>query len=255
MSGMIAYTPGETPLHRTDPLSKLLLVTFATLLAFALPTWLAAIQLAVVLCAALLSHVRGTPLIKPLLLLGGLASLLMVFQVLNYRTGDVVARIGPVAIHADGVDRGLTYVTRVATLMLCSFVFVRTTDPRRLVVGLVHIGIPYRFAWMIFVSLTSMVMFRSQLEMAKEAQLVRGLPPSESVLRQRFDLWRRYAQSMLVLGLRRVEVVSVAMDLRGFAASPRRTFIDPFCWSRPAVVFVALWAAIFVFAVAWRFTA
>jgi energy-coupling factor transport system permease protein len=245
------YIPGLTPVHRADPISKIILVLLVTSLAFLLPTALAVAQLALLAALCFLGRPPGAPTIRPLAVLCAFAALLMIFQILNSPGGAVVGHIGPVAVHQAGIDRGIAYAVRIATLMITSFLYVRTTDPRRLAVGLVHLGVPYRYAWMIFVSLTSVSLFRSQAQVAREAQLVRGLPPAQSFMHQRLTLWRRCAQSMLAIGLRRVEVVSVAMDLRGFGASRTRTFTDPFEWSAAGVVLAAVWAAALVATCAW----
>ena len=242
---LFGYIEGRTVLHRIDPLSKLIWVMLATVLAFVLDDpRLIAIQLVAVLALCVLGTPRHAPLLVPVLLLLGLAVLLMIFQILNTSTGAVVAQWGPITVHQDGIDRGLVYTTRVATLTLTSFLFVRATDPRRLVVSLVHLRIPYRYAWMIFVALTSMTMFRGELETAREAQRVRGLNPAMGYLHQRMFLGRRYMQSLLVVGLRRVEIVSMAMDLRGFGSAPSRTFIDPFHWSAAGMALVATWVVL-----------
>lgn len=245
MSGpLFGFMPGRTAVHRIDPLSKLLIVLLCSVLVFVTTDLVViGVQLGVLVLAAVLGRPRTAPILRPLLVIAVLAALLVVFQTTSVHTGTRVLQIGPVGVTTDGVDRGRLFALRVATLMLASFVFVRTSDPRRLVVGLVRLGVPYRYAWTVFIALTSLAMLRSEFEVAREAQLVRGLPPSLGPARRQIQLWRRYAQSMLVIGLRRVEVVSVAMDLRGFGASRRRTFVDPYRWSVVGIALAVLWVA------------
>lgn len=249
------YIEGSTPIHRIDALSKLALVILITVAAFALPFRQSVVQLILVITFCFVGRPKYAPLLQPMVIVLGLASLLMVFQVLNFSGGGIVAQVGPIAVHEQGVERGLVFTVRVATLMLASFLFVRTTDPRALAVGLIYLRVPYRYAWMVFVSLTSLALFRSQLVIAREAQLVRGLPAGQSPIGRHLTLWRRYIQSLLVVGLRRVEIVSVAMDLRGFGAWSTRTFIDPFRWSALGLTLVALWTGVLVVAIAGGFGA
>jgi energy-coupling factor transport system permease protein len=154
--------------------------------------------------------------------------------------------LGVFAIHTDGLHVGLLYAFRVVAIMSSSYVFVRTTNPRSLVVALVQLGLPYRYAWMVFLSLLSIPVFETEVTIVREAQLVRGIRPSGNQFKERLEMTRRYILPLLVSALRRVENVAIAMDSRAFGAFPRRTFIDQFRWSLSGLTLVTLWVLAFL---------
>ncbi len=49
---------------------------------------------------------------------------------------------------------------------------------------------------------------------------------------------------MLAFGIRKAESAAIAMDARALGASSKRTFVDQFRWSRPGLIFLALFAAL-----------
>lgn len=146
------------------------------------------------------------------------------------------------AVHADGLRSGVLYGLRVLAVMLASWLFVRTTSPRALVVAAVRLGIPYRYAWMLLVALLTIPVFEAEYTIVREAQLIRGVRPGNR-LRQQLDLLGRYTRTLLVSGLRRVEHLALAMDARAFGAHPTRTFTDPHTFTPGGMALALVWAA------------
>jgi energy-coupling factor transport system permease protein len=164
---------------------------------------------------------------------------------MSNHTGHVVARIGPIVVHSEGIRTGLLYTLRVLCISTASFAYVLTTNPRDLVVGFVRLGVPYRYAWMLFLALLSIPALEAELGTIKEAQLIRGVRPARTRVQQQLELYARYSKSLLISALRRIENVSIAMDSRAFGAYPDRTFLDPFRWTAAGVLFATVWSVAF----------
>jgi energy-coupling factor transport system permease protein len=231
-----------------DALSKFIWVFIASTLPFVLwQPWQVAVQIFILFVLSLsFSYKSFRLLIEAWSLFGLLGSAIMFFHIWTRHEGAELWRLGIFAVHTDGLHFGLLYAFRVAAIMSSSYVFVRTTNPRALVVALVQLGIPYRYAWMIFLSLLSIPVFEAEITIIREAQLVRGIRPAENRLKERLQMARRYVLPLLVSALRRVENVAIAMDARAFGAFPRRTFIDQFRWSASGLSLVTLWFVAFL---------
>jgi len=234
--------------HRMDALSKFIWVFISSMLAFVLwQPWQIALQVLVLILFSISFSWRCLGnLVKAWGLFIVLGFCVLFFHVLMRHEGMLLWRWGIFAIHSDGLHKGMMYALRVTAIMGSSYVFVRTTNPRELVVGLIHLGAPYRYAWMIFLTMLTLPIFESEAVIVREAQLVRGVRPASNPLLERLYMAQRYVLPLLVSGLRRVENLAIAMDARAFGAFPKRTFVDDFRWSRSGLLFVGTTALLFI---------
>jgi len=248
------YSASQTWLHRLDALSKFIWVFAVSFVSFVFwQPWQLGIQVLILFVIALsISREQLWATLRVWALFAFLSSLILFFHLMNQHTGVRVWQLGILSIYSDGVHDGLMYALRILSIMGSSFVFIQTTSPRELVVGLVHLGIPYKYAWMIFLTMLSVPVFEAQAVTVKEAQLVRGIRPSKNPLQERLQMYQRYVLPLLVSGLRRVEGLGIAMDSRGFAALPERTFIDEFRWTAWGLVFGGIWSVLFIVLLAVR---
>ncbi len=247
-SRLSGYLPDISFMHQMDALSKFGWLFLASSIPFATwEAWQVGVEvLLLLLISIILSHIDLTDILRSWALFVGLGSLLLFFHVTNRHEGELLFRIWFFPINADGVELGLQFALRVVAIMGASYIFVRTTNPRDLVVGLIHLGIPYRYAWMLFVALVSLPVFEAEFVVIREAQAVRGIRPSANPISERIQMYRRYMMPMLASGLRRVESLAIGMDSRCFGAYPDRTFIDKFSWSIRGILLFSITAAILI---------
>jgi len=178
----------------------------------------------------------------------GMGILILFFHVTNRHEGELVTNILFFSIHSDGLAYGFFYGFRVVAILGASYIFVRTTNPRQLVVGMISLGLNYRYAWMLFLALVSLPIFEAELNVVKDAQTVRGIRPGSTPISERVKMYKRYMMPMLAIALRRVENLAIAMDSRAFGAYPDRSFIDSFSWSLSGLLLLFSTMAIFLFA-------
>ncbi len=233
----IQFFEGSSPMHRMDAATKFLWVVVIGAVAFQLssPLLVLALLAAVVLTWIALVWVPRERAFRSaawvVLLAGGTGF----FQLLAQRSGAPVFFIGPLAVTDLGIRGGFLYASRIMALAFSSLAFVWTTDPRDIVIALVHFGVPYRFAYTLFVVLRMLPVLENEAVIIREAQAVRGV----SQVQSRWERLQRYALPLLVAGIRRAESMAVAMDSRAFGAYPQRTFIDGFAWSRGGIALLA----------------
>jgi len=247
-AGFIAqYVRTKSFLHKTDSLSKLFTVLGISVwtvmirsnlqlgIAFGLLVF-AVLVLGKVPFGVFLRGAR-------IFFLFGLGWLVM--HILWYHEGQPVLELGFFTIHSEGLKFGIAKLLMACTFGLSTFGFIWTTSPREAVVGLVHLGVPYRFAWGIFLVLRYVPLFESELRVIREAQQIRGIREGAGIS-GKIEMWKRYTMPLLTSMVRKATAIAVAMDCRAFGAHDERTFRDEFHWTKRGIAMMALIAVAIV---------
>lgn len=238
MPATYQYLRHRSFLHQVDALTKMIWLLLLSVVAFLLgsPVFLLVQIVLLVFCGLVLGRipvahfVRGTAVLF-LLMLG-----ILFFQVLFQHGGIPLFSIGPFTVHSEGIRLGLTIGLRIALVSVAALVFIWTTQPRDLIIGLVQFGLPYRLGYAILVAFQFVPLLEAQAGVIRDAHSVRGVAQASG----RIEAWRRYMFPLLAFGIRKAESAAIAMDARALGAHRQRTFIDAFNWSRPGLVFVAI---------------
>jgi energy-coupling factor transport system permease protein len=240
---VIQYVRTTSVLHRMDPMCKLLAVCgFSLLVAVtADPRELLVLAISIIAGALLLGHVPPSQVLRGARIFLVFGAGVMTFQLLFNHFGEPVARLGLLTIYSNGVEFGLLKMLNICVIALSSFTFIWTTNPRSLIVTLVHFGVPYRFAWALFLVLRFGPVFEDELRVIQDAQRVRGFK-QRAGLSGKIEQYKRYTIPMLVSMVRKATTIAIAMDGRAFGAFPDRTFVDDFRWSRSGFVLLAVLA-------------
>ncbi|MBX3195490.1 MAG: energy-coupling factor transporter transmembrane protein EcfT [Microbacteriaceae bacterium] len=222
------YLDRPSPIHRLNPITKLIGVLAIILLVFALPYWWAplAILVLVVVPAALLARVGGR-----LLLVGGaiLVPLLLVVAIgqgfFNTRGETILFSIGSFDFALEGVLFAAAVGGRTAVLVTAAMLLLLTTHPGKLLSALSQNGMPPKMAYVISSTLQMLPAFRTRADSIILAQRSRGL-------KTRGNPIRRFAVlipllSPLILGVFvDVDERSTAMEARAFASTGPRTALE-----------------------------
>ncbi len=229
----MTFRPGQSPLHRLHPATKLAWLTWVTVAVFILGAPL--LPPAVALVAVLLLWLSGTPpwRAKGLRLWIILGVSILVAQVVLTRTGRPV--IGPVT--DEGLLAGLRAAGRLLAVVIMSSVFVTTTEPFDLARALVQLGLPYRWGFALTTALRLVAVFRVEAQHVYRAQLIRGVAYDAGGLRRWWLVLRRLCLPLLVSALRTARALSLSMEGRAFGLHTRRT------WVRQTPVRVGDWLA------------
>ena len=247
----LRYIDNDSFFTRIDALSKLLWVLLVILTTFQLTSNLArAIMLAaVVFVMVVLARVplktiwQAMPII---LIMGSLLFFVHLFTAPSTQT----ITIAGMDFGKEGFDKGLQYFFRITIMVLASFILIWTTDIRDLMVGLVSIGMPYRYAFTVFMALRFLPVVQQEVDAVKSAHAIRGRA-SRSPLQHRFRLWQRYMFTVIVNGLRKAENTALAIESRGFGAYPDRTFVKEFRWSTVGIVILVIYLLFGIGLVLW----
>ncbi len=238
---VIQYVRTTSALHRMDAMSKLIAAFGVSLLVVLINgnVELLALFLVVSLGALVLGNVPPLQFLRGARVFMIFGSGLLIFQLLFNHSGQPVGQLGPLGIYSGGLEFGIKKMLSIWVVALSSFTFIWTTNPRSLIVGLVRFGIPYRFAWALFLVMRFGPVFEDELRIIKDAQRVRGFKRRGGVS-GKIEQYKRYTIPMLVSMVRKATNIAVAMDGRAFGAYPDRSFVDEFHWSRSGLVLLGL---------------
>ena len=242
MQFAIQFVRQDSILHRMDAISKLVWVFVIGIYAFVLssPRLLGASVLLVILTGLIFGRVAPIYFARVGVYLLTLGVAVGVGQLIIRRGGDVLVPLPLVPITVHGLEWALRFAFRILLISLTSMVFVWTTDPRKLILGLIYLGVPYRIAYGLFVALRFMPIMENEAAVIREALAVRSVAEVSG----RREAMRRYVMPLLVAGIRRSEQMAITMDCRAFGAYPTRTYVDAFRWTVSGVLLVLAYLAI-----------
>ena len=177
------YYSADSPVHRLDPRVKLsaTVVFMASCLFVRNAATLAAAAITMGLAIAC-SHVparRMLAQIKPIALFLVVTSVINLFFV---KTGPLVAALGPLQIHADGIFAAALYTIRFFLLLLAGGLLTLTTTPtaltdaaEKLLAPLERVGVPVRQATLILsIALRFVPTLAQEADNIVAAQTARG---------------------------------------------------------------------------------
>lgn len=250
---LLAYVEKPSPIHRADALSKLLWVVIVVVATFQFQTTAARALMFFVLLFTALVIARVPPAtiwrVSPLIF--GVAFLLGAFHYFVTPGNTPLLNVGSYVVYREPLEAGGAYFFRLAIMVLASFLLIWTTDTYQLMVGLAYLGLPYRYAFAIFMALRYIPLIQREVEAVRAAHAIRG-KAAQSPLKHRFRLWQRYLFTVIVNGLRKAENTAVAIEARGFGAYPERTYWKEFHWTRSGFLLVVVFTAFCIALIVWE---
>ncbi|MBN1628935.1 MAG: energy-coupling factor transporter transmembrane protein EcfT [Thermoleophilia bacterium] len=231
-------------LQRRNPSIKLLAVALVALcLTFIYDPLTPAVLFLLTLAAGrLLGGLGFGTQLKPLWVfaIAGIAILLAnIFFNKENAGAEALAYLGSVKITGPALWAAGTLWTRLLCFALLSLVFVRTTEPQRFILSLVHqLHLNYRIAYGTMVGYRMLPLLQTDYQTIRAAQRVRGAREPMGLL----HVWsrtRRYTIPLLAGAVRKAGRTAIAMDARAFGAFPDRTYRERVVVRRSDWVFLA----------------
>lgn len=169
-------------------------------------------------------------------------------------TSRVVLSIGSIDVTRAALWAAASLWLRLLCFALLSLVFVRTTEPQRLLLSLVHqLRMSDRVAYGVMVGYRMLPVFQADYATIRAAQRLRGLREGPAIFHPLARL-RRYTLPLLAGAIRRAGRIALAMDARAFSAFPKRTYRERMVVTRADWVFLGLAVALVavIVVVSWR---
>lgn len=254
MRNMTIYVQPEngSPVHRMDPLTKMFYVFTSVAISYMLSTHL---LVSLVLAVSILLLIVGKVFRSILPIIGVsfvlLASILVVQGFFHPDRATVLWEIGPFTLYKEGFSIAFLILLRVLN-MVCAFgVLILTTKPDELVETLVQKGLSHRFGYVLLSVLQIIPQMMALTGKIMDAQRARGLEMEGS-------LWVRVKSFIPLLGpvvlrsLAETRERSIALEVRGFNSTGKRTRLHELPLYPYGVAAKALLAAILLTVIVWR---
>lgn len=223
------FSGHSTPIHRLNPLTKLVAMLAIIVIAFALPYWWVPVLLIVVVIvpAAVIAKCGRRLLWISLVMLLPILLALFAVQGLTFPGGEtVVWQWQFLTVTSEGLMFALVVGARICALVLASILLVLTTHPGTLMSSLTEHGMSPKFAYIISSTLQLVPAFKDRADSILLAQQSRGLAVTGNPLRRARLMMPLLTP--LVLGMfTDVEERSTAMEARAFGSTAKRTTLIP----------------------------
>ena len=235
MSKMISYEKKDTVIHRLSGFTKLvffLLWCFCSALTFD-----TRILLVMIVIGAGIYIVSGTKWKQ----VSSVFLAIMFFMVINltcifffapyqgseiYGTKTVICHLfGNYDLTKEQLFYEFNVFIKYFTVIPAVFIFLVTTDPSELAASMNAVGIPYTVSYAVEIALRYIPDIQDEFHRIRNAQEARGIEmSSKGKLTSRIKNTSAIIFPLLFSTMERIDVVSNAMELRGFGKHPKRTW-------------------------------
>lgn len=237
MKGLLDYIPGNSFLHKMNPISKLLVALCLCITAFISSSYFFLILL---ICINILLSFLGNInydkiinfkiifkfdgnglFIRVLGLFKGLLKIsvfLFVLQVLLIRSGEPVIKITNSFYFTDkGFNNGFILLLRLISATLPLSIMISVTNISDLSNTLIkYCHLPYKYVFTFTTAIRFIPVFASELSFIMDAQNSRGVEFNVKNPIKKLALILPLCIPLLVSSVRRIDSVSISTELRGF---------------------------------------
>ena len=223
------YFPGDTPVHRLDPRTKLILVLVYIVALFNAKGWVSyALMVAVTLVCMGISKISLKNIfkgLKPMMFIIALTALLNIF----YTQGTPI-REGWI-ITWEGIERAVKMMLRITLLITGTFLLTYTTSPMALTDGLELLFSPlkklkvpvHEMTLMMSMALRFIPTLIEETDKIMSAQKARGADFETGSLIQRAKALLPILVPLFVSAFRRADELAIAMESRCYHGGDGRT--------------------------------
>ncbi len=235
MSRLISYEVKDTPVHRLSGFTKLVFfILWCLVSGLTFDTRILIAMLILGFGIYALAGIRWKQV-------SAVFTVIMFFMVLNllgifffapyqgceiYGTrSEIVHLFGGYTLTREQLFYEFNVLIKYFTVIPAVFIFLVTTDPSELASSLNSVGVPYSISYSLEIALRYIPDIQDEFTRIKNAQEARGIEmSSKGHLMDRIRNTASIIFPLLFSTMERIDVVSNAMELRGFGKKPKRTW-------------------------------
>lgn len=226
------YFPGNSPVHRLDPRTKLLLLVVYIVTLFTAQNWISyGINLLFLVAVIAISQIPVKSILrgmKPLVFILVFTGILNLF----FTAGETVwVSFWGISITKEGVIRAVFMVTRILMLVTGTFLLTYTTSPIALTDGLESLLGPlkklrlpvHELSMMMCIALRFIPTLIEETDKIMSAQKARGADFESGNLMQRVKALVPILVPLFISAFRRADELATAMECRCYQGGDGRT--------------------------------
>ena len=226
------YFPGNSPIHRLDPRTKLVLLVVYIVALFIAKSWISyCILLAFLLVVIKISTIPAKSIIrgmKPLVMILVFTGVLNLFFT---REGRELVRLGAIVITEGGLTRAVFMMARILMLITGTFLLTYTTSPISLTDGLESllnplkkVGVPvHELSMMMCIALRFIPTLIEETDKIMSAQKARGADFENGSLMERAKALIPILVPLFIGAFRRADELATAMECRCYQSGEGRS--------------------------------
>jgi energy-coupling factor transport system permease protein len=238
MTALVQYVPGDTFMHRLDPRAKIVFLLLVTGSVFVIKNLLlAAVLLVLLLGLWLAARLPLTKLLEYARALVGIVVFLFIVQALFYpgQTALVQPLVPNGVPLIGGIGRitweGIVFALLLSMRLMCMITVLPlislTTPVHLLALGLVRLGLPYRWAYTMTTALNLVPVLQTEAQLIVDAYRLRAFRVFETGnIVQKMTAYPQIVTPLVIGAMRRAQLVAVAMDSRAFGSGHKRSYIQ-----------------------------
>jgi len=226
------YFPGNSPIHRLDPRTKLIMLVVYIVALFLAQSWISyAVMLAFLLFTIKISTIPPKSIIqgmKPIVMILVFTGVLNLFFT---RDGEVLVHLGFIVITSGGLQRAVFMMARILMLITGTFLLTYTTSPISLTDGLeallnplkkFHVPV-HELSMMMCIALRFIPTLIEETDKIMSAQKARGADFENGSLMERAKALIPILVPLFIGAFRRADELATAMECRCYQGGERRT--------------------------------
>ena len=226
------YFPGNSPIHRLDPRSKLIMLVVYIVALFMAKSWISyGVMLAFLVFTVKISTIPPKSIVrgmKPLVMILVFTGVLNLFFTTE---GKVLVDLGFVSITTGGLERAVFMMVRILMLISGTFLLTYTTSPIALTDGLEALLNPlkvikvpvHELAMMMCIALRFIPTLIEETDKIMCAQKARGADFESGSLMDRAKALIPILVPLFISAFRRADELATAMECRCYQGGEGRT--------------------------------
>jgi len=213
------YIDQNTLLHRLDPRTKIIicLVSIIDILLFTNPLWMLPAVIFILVRIVISRAYINLYKIRMILIFLAIFTLIL-WNFFQKGTTPLFLFITVESLQFS-IARALLILSMIAEGMI----LISTTRTEELVLGLVHLGLPYRVGFAFSTALRLVPTIASGMQTIDQAQRSRGLDLGQGNIIQRMRNFIPMVIPVFVTTLRNTNTFGMALESKGFGAKEKRT--------------------------------
>lgn len=226
----LSYIPGDSFIYRIHPLAKVTALVVFSIAIFSFSEL--AVNAIMLGCVLLLYGVSGLGFrffFQKLRFIFIFAFFIMLVQVLLGVGGRLLVDwqfwFLHIRIWSEGLRMGALIMLRFVNIIASSYLFVATSNPHQLVYGLMQVGLPYRYGFMLVTALRFIPVFQQEITLIRNAQMAKGIDMEGVSLKRMIQAVRFLLVPLVISALNKVDSLVISMEGRAFGASAERSYL------------------------------
>lgn len=247
------YSKGDTFIHKLHPSTKIvsLILFFIILIILNNPVYLTVLFVYILVLVIVSKTLNNVLRLRWLILILFLMSFFL--WSLMVRSGSKCLELKFISFTCEGIIAGITGGLRIIGMLFVGLLFVFTTRIEEISSGLVTLGLPYRLAFAFTTAIRLLPTFLGAGSIIVEAQESRGHDITGGSVIKRIKNYIPLLIPSFLYGMRNVNQLSIALEVRGFSDTTQRTSLMELKFSFIDFLSITVMLLLFISVITLRF--